>query len=97
MSREDGLSHIHNIMHVFIEGLAAGIYTDLEDIQADATQYLAMEQVVEKLSKWNKDSTVEELADIFDGIHHSMEIQKARQKELQEWEEIQQFPKLGDN
>jgi len=95
MSREEGLQHIHNLMHVFIEGVAAGIYTDIEDAQEDARQYLAMEQAVEKLSKWNENSSVQDLANIFDGIQRSMEVQKAREKEDEEWRDIQTMPTMN--
>lgn len=91
----EGLQHIHNIMHVFIEGIAAGIYTNVEDAQEDARQYLAMEQAVEKLSKWNENSSVQDLANIFNGIQHSMEVQRAREEEEKEWKEIQTMPSMN--
>ena len=62
---DEGLEHIHNIMHVFIEGLAAGIYDSVDDVQQDAKEYLAMENAVKKLAKWNKTSQVSDLAEIF--------------------------------
>ena len=66
-SREaEGLKHIHNLMHVLIEGIAAGVYISIDDAQRDAQEYLTMEKAIKKLSNWNESSSIEELANIFD-------------------------------
>ena len=93
----EGLQHIHNVMHVFIEGIAAGMYESLEDIQCDACEYLAMERAVEKLSNWNADSKIEDLEHIFEGISNSMDVKRARQQEQAEWASLlDDMPKLGE-
>jgi hypothetical protein len=93
----EGLQHIHNVMHVFIEGIAAGMYESLEDIQCDACEYLAMERAVKKLSNWNADSKIEDLENIFEGISNSMEAKRARQQEQAEWASLlDDMPKLGE-
>ena len=89
----EGLGHIHNVMLVFIEGIAAGMYTSLEDIQCDACEYLAMERAVEKLSKWNTNSSVQELAEIFDGISNSI-MTRQEQKEMEQACQLDDMPKL---
>ena len=84
-------------MHVFIEGIAAGMYESLEDIQCDACEYLAMERAVKKLSNWNADSKIEDLENIFEGISNSMEAKRARQQEQAEWASLlDDMPKLGE-
>lgn len=93
----EGLQHIHNVMHVFIEGIAAGMYESLEDIQCDACEYLAMERAVEKLSNWNADSKIEDLENIFEGISNSMEAKRARQQEQNEWATLlNDMPTIGE-
>lgn len=94
---DEGLEHIHRIMHVFIEGLAAGVYDSVDDIQADAKEYLAMEKAVEKLSNWNKDSSVEDLSNIFDGLSRSMDRQRAKVEEEKVWSEISEMPVIGED
>jgi len=96
MGNENGLQHIHNVMHVFIEGLAAGIYDSVEDIQQDAKEYLAMEKAVEKLSKWDKTSEVDDLVNIFDGLSNSIAKRKEHEEEEKVWENINTMPDLGD-
>lgn len=95
MSKNEGLQHIHKLMHVLIEGIAAGVYTSKADIEADANQYLQMEKAVEKMSTWNEDSSVEELAGIFEGISHSMEEQKQKEEEKKSWRDIADMPDLA--
>lgn len=92
----DGMEHIRNVMHVFIEGLAAGVYESIDDIQTDAREYLAMERAVEKLSKWDKDNTVEELADIFDGISNSKKQREFKEQEQREWDRVQEMPSVQE-
>ena len=92
----NGMEHIHNIMHVFIEGLAAGVYETVDDIQTDAREYLAMERAVEKLSKWDKDDTIEDLADIFDGISNSRKQKEAKEQEKKEWDSVLEMPKVQE-
>jgi len=90
-----GLEHIHRLMHVFIEGIAAGVYDSVEDAQQDAKEYLAMEKAVEKLSKWNKTSEVNELAEIFDGISHSINCKKEKAENEKAFS-LDDMPKLGE-
>lgn len=75
-------------MHILIEGIAAGVYTSLDDIQADAYEYLQMEKAVEKLENWTMTDKVEDLAKIFDGISNSMLRKKEQDKEEKEWSAI---------
>ena len=96
MNNNEGLQHIHNLMHVFIEGLAAGVYESIDDVQQDAQEYLAMENAVEKLSNWTKDSSVEDLANIFEGLSNSMNTKKVRIEEEKEWKELMAMPKIGE-
>lgn len=94
----EGFKHIHNLMHVFIEGIAAGLYDSLDDIQCDACEYLAMERAVEKLSNWNENSNVNDLAIIFDGVSNSIMSRKERE-ELQRMEQacqLDDMPKLEE-
>ena len=84
----EGLKHIHNLMHVLIEGIAAGVYTSIDDAQRDAQEYLTMEKAIKKLSNWNESSSIEELANIFDGISNS----KREREEV--WAEITSMPTL---
>ena len=93
---EEGLKHIHEIMHVFIEGLASGVYTSVEDVQADACQYLAMEEAVKRLANWNENSSVNDLANIFDGIANSIAVRKQQEEEEKEWQEITEMPKMEE-
>lgn len=88
----DGLKHIHNVMHAFIEGIAAGVYQSLDDIQADANEYLMMEKAVQKLSNWNESCSVEDLATIFDGLSNSMKRKNEEKQLKEEWEETMQTP-----
>lgn len=93
----DGKEHIQRLMHVFIEGLAAGVYDNVDDIQQDAKEYLAMERAVEKLSKWDKTSEVNDLVQIFDGLSNSLNKKREKLEEEQAWKEINEMPKLGEN
>ena len=92
----DGMKHIHRIMHVFIEGLAAGVYDSVEDIQADAKEYLEMERVVQKLSNWKDTDNVDDLAQIFAGLSKSIETRKQKVKEEKEWADVMEMPNIGE-
>ena len=88
-SREtEGLKHIHNLMHVLIEGIAAGVYTSIDDAQRDAQEYLTMEKAIKKLSNWNESSSIEELANIFDGISNSKKVKEEEREREEVWAEI---------
>lgn len=89
----EGLKHIHNLMHVLIEGIAAGVYTSIDDAQRDAQEYLTMEKAIKKLSNWNESSSIEELANIFDGISNSKKVKEERERE-EVWAEITSMPTL---
>lgn len=95
---EDGRVHVNNIMHAFIEGLAAGVYQSLDDVQRDALEYLNLEKAVVKLSNWknSKDSldSLDSLAYIFDGLSKSKKRKEEENKCRQEWEDINTMPKL---
>lgn len=93
----DGTEHIQRLMHVFIEGLAAGVYDNVDDIQQDAKEYLAMEKAVEKLSKWGMTSNVDDLVNVFDGLSNSLNKKREKLSEEQAWEKIKEMPKLGEN
>ena len=84
----EGLKHIHNLMHVLIEGIAAGVYASIDDAQRDAQEYLTMEKAIKKLSNWNESSSIEELANIFDGISNSKKVKE------EVWAEITSMPTL---
>ena len=90
------MKHIHTIMHVFIEGLAAGVYDAVEDIQADAQEYLEMERVVQKLSNWKDTDNVNDLAQIFAGLSKSIETRKQKVKEEKEWADVMEMPNIGE-
>ena len=90
----EGLKHIHNLMHVLIEGIAAGVYTSIDDAQRDAQEYLTMEKAIKKLSNWNESSSIEELANIFDGISNSKKVKEEERKREEEWAEITSMPTL---
>lgn len=92
----DGMKHIHKIMHVFIEGLAAGVYDSVDDIQADAKEYLEMERVVQKLSNWKDTDNVEDLTQIFEGLSKSIESRKKKVEEEKEWADVMEMPKIGE-
>ena len=92
----DGMKHIHRIMHVFIEGLAAGVYDAVEDIQADAQEYLEMERVVQKLSNWKDTDNVNDLAQIFAGLSKSIETRRNKVKEEKEWADVMEMPNIGE-
>lgn len=94
---KDGAKHIQKLMHVFIEGIAAGIYDNLDDIQADACEYLNMERAVDKLSNWNKDSKIEDLAEVFDGVSRSMESRRHKAEEQKEWDDMMKMPCLSED
>ena len=90
------MKHIDRIMHVFIEGLAAGVYDSVEDIQADAKEYLEMERVVQKLSNWKDTDNVDDLAQIFAGISKSIETRKQKVKEEKEWADVMEMHNIGE-
>lgn len=90
----EGLKHIHNLMHVLIEGIAAGVYTSIDDAQRDAQEYLTMEKAIKKLSNWNESSSIEELANIFDGISNSKKVKEEEREREEEWAEITSMPTL---
>lgn len=90
----EGLKHIHNLMHVLIEGIAAGVYSSIEDAQLDAQEYLSMEKAVKKLSEWKEGSSIDELAQIFDGISNSIKVRKEEREREKEWAEIISMPTL---
>ena len=92
----EGLEKIHNLMHVFIEGLASGIYTDINDVQADACQYLSMEEAVKKLANWTEHSKIADLAEIFDGISNSMKVREEQEREEMELAEIRKMPTMDE-
>lgn len=96
-SREaEGLKHIHNLMHVLIEGIAAGVYTSIDDAQRDAQEYLTMEKAIKKLSNWNESSSIEELANIFDGISNSKKVKEEEREREEVWAEITSMPTLPE-
>ena len=90
----EGLKHIHNLMHVLIEGIAAGVYTSIDDAQRDAQEYLTMEKAIKKLSNWNESSSIEELANIFDGISNSKKVKEEERERGKVWAEITSMPTL---
>ena len=90
----EGLKHIHNLMHVLIEGIAAGVYTSIDDAQRDAQEYLTMEKAIKKLSNWNESSSIEELANIFDGISNSKKVKEEERGREEVWAEIASMPTL---
>ena len=92
----DGLQHIHNLMHSFIGSIASGVYTSLDDVQQDAQEYLAMEKVVQKLSNWDENSSVEELSQIFSGLSNSINQRKVQMIEEKNWQQLMEMPKLGE-
>lgn len=97
MNKEnEGKEKIHALLHVFIEGIAAGVYETVEDVERDAKEYLAMEKVIDKLSNWNVSDTIEDLAKLFDGVVSSKQTRKARVEEKREWENVTEMPKVED-
>jgi hypothetical protein len=97
MNREnEGKEKIHKLLHVFIEGIAAGVYETVEDVERDAKEYLVMEKVIDKLSNWNVSDTVEDLAKLFDGVVSSEQTRKTRVEKKREWENITEMPKVED-
>ena len=81
-------------MHVLIEGIAAGVYTSIDDAQRDAQEYLTMEKAIKKLSNWNESSSIEELANIFDGISNSKKVKEEEREREEVWAEITSMPTL---
>lgn len=93
----EGKEKIAKLMHVFIEGIAAGIYESVYDIERDAKEYLAMEKVVDKLSNWKETDTVEDLAKLFDGVVSSAHVREHASKEKEEWNKIKEMPNVADD
>ena len=93
----EGLKHIHNLMHVLIEGIAAGVYSNISDAQVDAQEYLSMEKAIKKLGNWKKGDSIDDLAKIFDGISNSIKTREEEREREEEWASINTMPSLPPN
>lgn len=96
MSKNEGKDKIHRLMHVFIEGIAAGVYESIYDIERDAQEYLAMEKVVDKLSNWKNTDTVNDLAKLFDGVVSSKQVRETNKKQKKKWDKIKEMPSVDE-